>query len=241
MRSAAITGGRPDHHHLGRNPYDITTMCGGPVDEALCYPLTRYDLTILNTHSYSSEIGFVRHITDYLSRSKIQSKLGVDPKAQGNFTLTAMDVGTTFIRNLDHVRQTYHYVAALLERGVKILIYVGKNDWICNHIGNEKWTMELEWTGKKEFTSQELREWRVAGKVAGETRSAKGLTFATIRGAGHMVRNSTSIPFLSVLTPSHRSLTTNRRNLLKWSIGGCVDKISNAHDSSEMLNCWFSK
>jgi len=195
-------------------------MCGGSVEEAFCYPLTRYDLTILNAHSYSSKIGFVRHITDYLSRSKIQSKLGVDPKAQGNFTLAAMDVGTTFIGNLDHVHQTYHYVAALLERGVKILIYVGKNDWSCNHIGNEKWTMELEWTGKKEFTSQELREWKVAGKVAGETRSAKGLTFATIRGAGHMVRNSTSIPLLSMLTPSHRFLTTNQRNLLKWSIDG---------------------
>ena len=26
------------------------------------------------------------------------------------------------------------YIAALLERGVRVLIYVGANDWICNWV-----------------------------------------------------------------------------------------------------------
>ena len=114
--------------------------------------------------------------------------LGVDPAVQKNFTSCSTKVGRGFARTLDAYRPTQHYVAALLERGVKALIYVGKNDWICNHVGNERWTLDLEWTKHDEFSSRPLREWIVDGKAAGMTRSAGGLTFATIEGAGHMVR-----------------------------------------------------
>lgn len=70
-----------------------------------------------------------------------------------------------------------------------MLIYIGTYDWICNWVGNERWTLELEWSGQEKFVGQgALRDWSVGGKVAGRTRSAGGLTFATIDGAGHMVR-----------------------------------------------------
>ena len=71
---------------------------------------------------------------------------------------------------------------------MKVLIYVGTYDWICNWVGNEKWTLALEWMGRDVFTKQELKEWKVNGKVAGRTRSANGLTFATVDDAAHMVR-----------------------------------------------------
>jgi len=82
---------------------------------------------------------------------------------------------------------TSEYIAALLEREVRVLIYVGTYDWICNWVGNERWTLALEWSGKEEFVTQSLRDWQVGGKRAGRARSAKGLTFATVDGAGHMV------------------------------------------------------
>ena len=49
-------------------------------------------------------------------------------------------------------------------------------------------TLSLEWDGHDEFNSHPLQEWKVDGEVAGMTRSAGPLTFATIDGAGHMVR-----------------------------------------------------
>ena len=54
-------------------------------------------------------------------------------------------------------------------------------------VGNERFTLAMEWSGQSKFVSQELREWKVDGRVAGLTRSAEGLTFATVDGAGHMV------------------------------------------------------
>lgn len=75
---------------------------------------------------------------------------------------------------------------------IKLVLTQGSYDWICNHVGNERWTLALEWSGHSEFASKELRDWLVDGKPAGHTRSAGGFTFATITGAGHMVR-----PFIS--------------------------------------------
>ena len=46
----------------------------------------------------------------------------------------------------------------------------------------------LEWTGKPAFNAEDLREWTVDGTRAGRYKSANGLTYVTIEGAGHMVR-----------------------------------------------------
>ncbi|KAF8959809.1 serine carboxypeptidase [Flammula alnicola] len=151
----------------GRNVYDISKPCeGGPSD--LCYPQTQF-------------------IRDYLDDPSVRSLLGVDPSITNNFTSCSRDVGMAFGATQDILHPTADYVAALLERGVRVLIYVGSYDWICNHIGNERWTLALEWSGHAEFAKQELRDWIVDGKSAGKTRSAKGFTFATVQGAGHMV------------------------------------------------------
>jgi cathepsin A (carboxypeptidase C) len=88
----------------------------------------------------------------------------------------------------DHLHSSVDYVGALLARQVRVLIYVGTYDWICNWIGNEAWTLALEWHGQQDFAALPLREWHVDGHVAGKTRGALGLTFATVDAAGHMVR-----------------------------------------------------
>ncbi|KIM38984.1 hypothetical protein M413DRAFT_447347 [Hebeloma cylindrosporum] len=154
--------------YSGKNPYDISKDCEGAISDTLCYPVTK-------------------HISSYLDRPSVRSQLGVDPSITSNFSSCSSEVGQAFWQNLDEYRPTYNYVAALLERGVKALIYVGTYDWICNFVGNEQWTLALEWSGQEEFGKQGLREWIVNGKTAGTMRSAKGLTFATIQGAGHMV------------------------------------------------------
>ena len=130
-----------------------------------------------------------RHIRSYLDRPEVRTLLGVDIAAvTGKFSSCNSRVNNDFASNLDEYHPTQHYIAALLERNVKVLIYVGKYDWICNHVGNEAWTLALEWSGHDEFFAQPLRDWEIDGKSVGSTRSANGLTFATIDGAGHMVR-----------------------------------------------------
>jgi len=106
---------------------------------------------------------------------------------------------------------TQYYVEGLLERGVPVLIYAGtldfqwyvkfpwcKSEWRVlmkrwmnsNWVANQLWTEKLQWTGKEAFNAQKMRDWDVDGRVAGQWKSANGLTFLTFYEAGHMVRDS---------------------------------------------------
>ncbi|ESK86463.1 hypothetical protein Moror_9868 [Moniliophthora roreri MCA 2997] len=153
----------------GMNPYDISSPCEGGM-ESLCYPVTNY-------------------INKYLSDPKVRETLGVDHSSSipANFTGCNDNVGLAFSKNLDSLHESTAYVGALLERGVRVLIYVGTYDWICNWVGNERWTLELEWSGQEQFVKQELRDWLVDKKRAGRTRNWGNFTFATVDAAGHMV------------------------------------------------------
>ncbi|KAG6900567.1 hypothetical protein C0993_008721 [Termitomyces sp. T159_Od127] len=152
----------------GKNPYDISKDCEGEPGD-LCYPVTR-------------------HITNYLNSTSTRSLLGVDPSVPAQYSICSDPVALAFDASNDQQQTaTPFHVAALLERNVRVLIYVGSYDWICNWVGNERWTRALDWSGQQEFAGKELSVWKVEGKRAGVTRSAKGLRFATVEGAGHMV------------------------------------------------------
>ncbi|KAJ6579699.1 serine carboxypeptidase [Mycena vulgaris] len=113
-------------------------------------------------------------ITKYLNRKDVQALLGVDPQVSQYEVCSSM-VERDFTLALDVVKGATDYVAALLERGVRVLVYVGTYDFGCNWIGNEAWTLALEWSGHTEFVAQPLREWTVGSGRAGRTRGAKGL------------------------------------------------------------------
>lgn len=70
-----------------------------------------------------------RYIKEYLDLPKIREVLGVSPKV-GNYSGCSNDVGIDFNEHLDSARMTKWYVEGLLERGIKILVYVGTYDWI---------------------------------------------------------------------------------------------------------------
>ncbi|KAF9007860.1 Alpha/Beta hydrolase protein [Cyathus striatus] len=108
------------------------------------------------------------YITKHLNLPSTRALLGIDPNFTKNMTLAP-------------------HVGALLERGIKALIYVGKNDFSCNWLGNEAWINALDWSGQKDMLAAEKKPWIVDGQKAGKVRSAKGLSFVTVDGAGHMV------------------------------------------------------
>lgn len=148
----------------GRNVYDISKMCLG---DSLCY---------LENSA----------IANYLNRKDVRELLGAE--SPGNFTACSRDVGRHFNAHMDKwAVPSQHYVSGLLERGIRMLIYAGTYDWQCNWVANKLWVDKLEWTGQDAYNAAEWHDWQVDGHKAGETKNAGLLTFATIRGAGHMV------------------------------------------------------
>jgi carboxypeptidase C (cathepsin A) len=128
-----------------------------------------------------------KKIVDLLNDPELRRTLGVEKT--GNFSTSNGTVGENFIANLDKWRvHTEEYIVGLLERGIRVLIYAGTYDWQCNWVMNYRMVQSFEWSGATEFKEAKMRDWTVEGKVAGQTKSVGKLTFATIYGAGHLVR-----------------------------------------------------
>ncbi|KAI5478285.1 serine carboxypeptidase [Pseudohyphozyma bogoriensis] len=150
------------------NPYDISKPCT-TLGTDLCYPETAV-------------------IAKYLDRPWLRKLLGVEEHI-GAFHSCSNKVGTAFTLTRDGLNPTFFHLTGLLEAGVKVLIYVGKYDWICNYIGNYRMLQDLEWSGQAGFLAEDLKSWSAGDskESAGETKSYRGLTFVTLNGAGHMV------------------------------------------------------
>lgn len=118
----------------------------------------------------------------------MRSLLGAAPVSViGNYSAISWQVNQAFQWSHDSVLGNDRNLGLLLEHGIPILIYVGEEDWICNHLGNRKMIEEIEWSRKCEFQKEKLYKWRVDGEVAGDAQHGGGLSWATIAGAGHMV------------------------------------------------------
>ncbi|KAG8786044.1 hypothetical protein FRC12_016982 [Ceratobasidium sp. 428] len=153
----------------GRNPNDMSKPCTPEKAASFkCYTSKKY-------------------IAEFLDRPETRKVLGVDSSV-GNFTGCSEEVSNRFYDRLDLFHPTQDYVAGLLERGIRVVIYAGTYDYVCNWVGNYNWVTALDWTGRDEFHANQARDWFVDGHVAGFVRSGGGLTFATVDAAGHMVR-----------------------------------------------------
>ncbi|WWC99367.1 hypothetical protein V866_006268 [Kwoniella sp. B9012] len=154
--------------NAGVNPYDVSMPCSPKeLGDSLCYPITK-------------------KIQTYLDLPDVRETLGVDPH-RGNWSSCDNDVGMRFSLSLDSTGQTWLYVAGLLERGIRVLNYVGMRDFICNHVANEMWMEKLQWTGAEEYQMAQWSDWTVDDKVAGFFKTYGNLSMLKIRGAGHMV------------------------------------------------------
>lgn len=153
-------------YQSGRNPYDVSKMCVG---DELCYAENSV-------------------IKSFLDLPKTRALLGVE--SPSNFSACSNEVGELFDKHMDkYAVPTQHYVSGLLDRGVRVLIYAGTYDWQCNWVSNKMWTDALEWHGSERYAKEEMRDWHVGGKKAGEVKGSfiDGMAFVSIRGAGHMV------------------------------------------------------
>lgn len=183
----------PNHVKVTVSIYrDISTSLTSITDRsALCYPVTKFVKIALVSNLTQP---WYRYIRDYLNGPKTRTLLGVSPALENvTFSSCNMAVGAGFRSNMDIIRgHTPYYLENLLDRGIKVLIYVGTYDWICNWVGNEAMVDALEWHGASDFKDQKLKAWSTikgqeVSSPAGKVKSSGGLTFLTIEGAGHMV------------------------------------------------------
>eukprot|EP00937_MAST-01D_sp_MAST-1D-sp2_P003484 g3484.t1 len=115
-----------------------------------------------------------------------------------------VDCGGSFGRNVRYTREQMDerqsVYPALLRASVPLLIYNGDQDVCIPYSQDEEWTVDIaERVGLE--SDVEWRPWVVAQQVAGyERRWGRNLTFATVKGAGHMVPATQGQRALAMLT-----------------------------------------
>ncbi|KAG9290581.1 hypothetical protein G9A89_020951 [Geosiphon pyriformis] len=148
----------------GQNPYDVRKKCEG---NNLCYPI-------------------LSAIENYLNKPAIMAELGAEVNG---YKSCNMEVNFRFQMAGDWMRPFHLSIPPLLANKVRVLIYAGDADFICNWFGNLAWANQLEWPGKAGFNSAENKDWIIedGGEVlAGKVKSHQGFTFIQIYEAGHM-------------------------------------------------------
>lgn len=135
-------------------------------------------------------------IETYLNKPEIKAELGAP--ADRTFESCNMKINQAFQFNGDVSHNTVALLPPLLESGIRVLIYNGEDDFLCNWVGNEAWTLAMPWSGQEAFNNATQIDYVVtkSGKKSasagllrsiGEKDSAGLFTFLQIYEAGHMV------------------------------------------------------
>jgi cathepsin A (carboxypeptidase C)/serine carboxypeptidase-like clade 2 len=91
------------------------------------------------------------------------------------------DISSVYSRSESSLPK-YHNI---LGQGLKVLIYSGDADSVVNFIGTERWISN---EGLKLHVTSKWKSWFGPDKqLAGYVQEYEGLTFLTVKGAGHMV------------------------------------------------------
>ncbi|KAJ6585263.1 serine carboxypeptidase [Mycena capillaripes] len=154
-----------------RNIYDVRMSCDRAVDPPLCYVEPEW-------------------IGEYLNRPEVRKELGVDPRAP-DFVACNDEMNFGFMLHGDGMRNSKSLLTELVDEGIRLLVYAGNVDMMCNYMGESQWIAQLPSTHKEAFGEAPFLPWTVSDRQAGVVRSAGGgagnVTYLTVFEAGHMV------------------------------------------------------
>ncbi|KIJ55246.1 hypothetical protein M422DRAFT_23855 [Sphaerobolus stellatus SS14] len=157
---------------LGLNPYDVRKRCNPEQNGDFCY----------------KEMDWIE---TYLNKSEVKKALGVPSDL--NFHNCNFDILDAFLYQGDTARNFAKLLPELLNAGVRLLVYAGQTDFLCNFIGNHNWMEKLDGhIFHEEFGKAKLSSWVTleGNKEAGQVRSAGpaggNYTYVAVKEAGHM-------------------------------------------------------
>ncbi|EIW87420.1 peptidase S10 serine carboxypeptidase [Coniophora puteana RWD-64-598 SS2] len=160
----------------GHNMYDARKKCEPEENGDLCYKGLQY-------------------VEKWMNSPAVQAELGVDPAAPAEYKTCNVAVTLKF-RFLvgDGMKNGAALLPELIEHGVRLLIYAGNADLMCNYQGETKFVEALPNLYQNEFQAAPFKSWTIDGNRVGLVRSAGvspesagNLTLAIVYEAGHMV------------------------------------------------------
>lgn len=185
----------------GLNPYDLYRDCDPNPDgnsirmtamrKGLLPRMYRYDEvgleepdnTLLNfLHRHSPLFGDAPCLNDsdvitYMNNPEVRDALHI-PTNLSKWDICSEEVTTTYQKQYGDM---VPFITKILKAHVRILLYYGDTDMACNFMMGQQFAASL---GIKRRLNK--TPWKFGKQIAGFKTMYEGLTFITVRGAGHM-------------------------------------------------------
>ena len=148
------------------------------------------------------------YFEDYLNRADIQQAIGVDLNVSSlvasfqivgllsrstnqrakQYTTANNDIYWAFQQTGDFIYQSLiQDLEDILNSGVSVSLIYGDADYICNWLGGEAVSLQINYTHQDAFRAAGYVPMVVDGKEYGETRQAGNFSFTRVYEAGHEV------------------------------------------------------
>jgi len=166
------------------NATDMFATCTKVMDVAcdLAGGVFQYDLRVFTDVFADISV----ELSNYLNREDVKTAI----HTSGNVWTDADATGPVAdALAAEYAANVTTLLAMLLDLNYKIIAYNGVTDGSsCNHLGNAKVLLDLDWGGKAMYAAAKQSAWRISDtNFLGFTRIYKNLAYVTIQNSGHLV------------------------------------------------------
>ncbi|KAI4851540.1 peptidase S10, serine carboxypeptidase [Aureobasidium sp. EXF-8845] len=153
------------------------------------------------------------YFPDFLNMAEVQNALGVSV----NYTESNDDIYYAFQATGDFVYNSFlKDLEGLLAQGLRVSLFYGDADYICNWFGGQAISLALNYTHSKEFAAAGYEPFTVDGTEYGEVRQYGNLSFLRIYEAGH------EVPYYQ----PQAALALFNRTLNHWNIADGTEMVT---------------
>ncbi|KAG2076268.1 alpha/beta-hydrolase [Suillus decipiens] len=157
---------------------DADNYCGGDVTSPTVGNYDPYDLRQNLSALFPPE-----YYVDYLNKEDVMKKIG----AQVEYVECPNAPGDEFAKTGDDARTLLPQLSALANSGMKILIWAGDADIICNWLGGHASVLAMDWYGNETLHNTPFANMTINGAAIAAVQNVDNFTFARVYNAGHQV------------------------------------------------------
>ncbi|KAI9824779.1 MAG: hypothetical protein M1832_001607 [Thelocarpon impressellum] len=165
-----------------------------------------------------------KYFIDYLNKASTQDALGVNL----NYSAAAnSEIYFAFQQAGDFVYPNFlEDLQQILDRGVRVGLYYGDADFICNWLGGEALSLAVNYTDSEAFRAAGYEPFVVDGEEFGEVRQYGNFSFMRVYEAGH------EIPYYQ----PKASLEMFRRTLKGLDLATGAERVTSNYTSTGLAN-----
>ncbi|KAJ3377406.1 hypothetical protein HDU84_008669 [Entophlyctis sp. JEL0112] len=175
-----------DWYYETHDEYGVNNTCYDPYNIAFAYPCNN----TFDDHGFLAE----EAMTDFLNRPDVQAALHIDDLPT-NFTWNECS-NVPLNDSLNPNSNTL--LDGIVAAGVKVLIFDGDYDSVCDYLIVEATLANTTWGGGVGFTSASS-DWVVGTSKDGKVWEDRGLKYIRVFGVGHMVAADDPVKGFAIL------------------------------------------